>query len=69
MKAGFDSVPDGERLLLWHGSRTTNFAGRIKRFIGFHFDSNERRIQVSSSKVCVSHLQKVSIFVTSRWLC
>lgn len=26
-KAGFDQIPDGDRLLLWHGSRTTNFAG------------------------------------------
>lgn len=26
-KAGFDNLADGERLLLWHGSRTTNFAG------------------------------------------
>jgi len=24
---GFDRLGDGERLLLWHGSRTTNFAG------------------------------------------
>jgi hypothetical protein len=23
----FDKLGDGERLLLWHGSRTTNFAG------------------------------------------
>jgi poly [ADP-ribose] polymerase 2/3/4 len=27
-KAGFNSLPDGERLLLWHGSRTTNFVGK-----------------------------------------
>lgn len=26
-KAGYDKIPDGDRLLLWHGSRTTNFAG------------------------------------------
>jgi poly [ADP-ribose] polymerase len=25
--AGHGSVGEGERLLLWHGSRTTNFAG------------------------------------------
>jgi poly [ADP-ribose] polymerase len=24
---GYSLLPDGERLLLWHGSRTTNFAG------------------------------------------
>lgn len=24
---GFESLGDGDRLLLWHGSRTTNFAG------------------------------------------
>jgi len=28
MNAGHDKLSDGERLLLWHGSRTTNFAGR-----------------------------------------
>ena len=27
VKAGFDKLADGDRLLLWHGSRTTNFAG------------------------------------------
>ena len=27
MKAGNDGLADGERLLLWHGSRSTNFAG------------------------------------------
>jgi poly [ADP-ribose] polymerase len=27
--AGYDSLGDGERLLLWHGSRTTNFAGQF----------------------------------------
>lgn len=26
---GFDKLQDGERLLLWHGSRATNFAGII----------------------------------------
>jgi poly [ADP-ribose] polymerase len=26
-KAGYQNLADGERLLLWHGSRTTNFAG------------------------------------------
>jgi poly [ADP-ribose] polymerase 2/3/4 len=26
-KAGYDKLGDGDRLLLWHGSRTTNFAG------------------------------------------
>ncbi|THH00346.1 hypothetical protein EW026_g2179 [Hermanssonia centrifuga] len=31
MKAGNDSLKDGERLLLWHGSRTTNFAGILKQ--------------------------------------
>ncbi|THH26583.1 hypothetical protein EUX98_g7607 [Antrodiella citrinella] len=30
-KAGFDGLKDGERLLLWHGSRTTNFAGILKQ--------------------------------------
>ncbi|KAH9855747.1 poly polymerase catalytic domain-containing protein [Lenzites betulinus] len=30
-KAGYGSMPDGERLLLWHGSRTTNFAGILKQ--------------------------------------
>jgi poly [ADP-ribose] polymerase len=25
--SGFDRLANGERLLLWHGSRTTNFAG------------------------------------------
>ncbi|KAH8834891.1 PARP-domain-containing protein [Flagelloscypha sp. PMI_526] len=29
--AGWDSTKDGERLLLWHGSRTTNFAGILKQ--------------------------------------
>jgi len=24
---GYDKLQDGERLLLWHGSRATNFAG------------------------------------------
>ncbi|CDO69839.1 hypothetical protein BN946_scf184803.g37 [Trametes cinnabarina] len=31
LKAGFDKLPDGDRLLLWHGSRTTNFAGILKQ--------------------------------------
>ncbi|KAI9062258.1 PARP-domain-containing protein [Trametes sanguinea] len=31
LKAGFGSIPDGDRLLLWHGSRTTNFAGILKQ--------------------------------------
>ena len=26
-EAGFDKLGDDQRLLLWHGSRTTNFAG------------------------------------------
>ncbi|PVG00709.1 PARP-domain-containing protein [Serendipita vermifera] len=30
-KDGFDSLNDGERLLLWHGSRSTNFAGILKQ--------------------------------------
>lgn len=30
-KAGYDSLPDGHRLLLWHGSRTTNFAGILSQ--------------------------------------
>lgn len=25
--AGFDKLNDGDRMLLWHGSRSTNFAG------------------------------------------
>ena len=29
--AGFGKLGDGERLLLWHGSRTTNFAGILKQ--------------------------------------
>ncbi|KAG9223226.1 hypothetical protein CCMSSC00406_0000085 [Pleurotus cornucopiae] len=29
--AGFNSLGDGERFLLWHGSRTTNFAGILKQ--------------------------------------
>ncbi|KAF8174472.1 PARP-domain-containing protein [Mycena galopus ATCC 62051] len=28
--AGHDQLDDGERLLLWHGSRSTNFAGILK---------------------------------------
>ncbi|KAK7688276.1 hypothetical protein QCA50_008646 [Cerrena zonata] len=31
LKAGFDKTADGDRLLLWHGSRTTNFAGILKQ--------------------------------------
>ncbi|KAL1664848.1 PARP-1-like protein [Schizophyllum commune] len=30
-KAGFDRLGEGERMLLWHGSRTTNFAGILKQ--------------------------------------
>ena len=26
-RGGFDRIANGDRLLLWHGSRTTNFAG------------------------------------------
>lgn len=29
--SGFDKLNDGERLLLWHGSRTTNFAGILNQ--------------------------------------
>lgn len=25
---GYDGLEEGERMLLWHGSRTTNFGGR-----------------------------------------
>jgi len=28
---GYDKLADGERLLLWHGSRSTNFAGILKQ--------------------------------------
>ena len=28
---GFNHMKDGERMLLWHGSRTTNFAGILKQ--------------------------------------
>lgn len=31
LKAGNDTLADGERLLLWHGSRSTNFAGILKQ--------------------------------------
>ncbi|PCH33025.1 PARP-domain-containing protein [Wolfiporia cocos MD-104 SS10] len=31
MKSGHDKAVDGERLLLWHGSRTTNFAGILSQ--------------------------------------
>ncbi|KAJ7102466.1 poly polymerase catalytic domain-containing protein [Mycena belliarum] len=30
-KAGYHNMADGERLLLWHGSRSTNFAGILKQ--------------------------------------
>ncbi|KAL1675485.1 PARP-1-like protein [Schizophyllum commune] len=30
-KAGFDRLGEGGRMLLWHGSRTTNFAGILKQ--------------------------------------
>ncbi|KAJ6573971.1 poly polymerase catalytic domain-containing protein [Mycena vulgaris] len=30
-KGGYDKMGDGERLLLWHGSRSTNFAGILKQ--------------------------------------
>lgn len=29
--AGFDQIAPGNRMLLWHGSRTTNFAGILKQ--------------------------------------
>ncbi|KAI0321004.1 PARP-domain-containing protein [Amylostereum chailletii] len=29
--AGFDKLGNGQRLLLWHGSRTTNFAGILRQ--------------------------------------
>ncbi|KAL4247742.1 Poly [ADP-ribose] polymerase [Abortiporus biennis] len=31
LKSGYHNLADGERLLLWHGSRTTNFAGILKQ--------------------------------------
>jgi len=31
VNSGFDNLGSGERLLLWHGSRTTNFAGILKQ--------------------------------------
>ncbi|KAF8588473.1 PARP-domain-containing protein [Ramaria rubella] len=30
-EAGYDKLADGERMLLWHGSRTTNYAGILKQ--------------------------------------
>ncbi|KAG8919873.1 Poly [ADP-ribose] polymerase 1, partial [Tulasnella sp. 418] len=29
--AGFDKVDEGHRMLLWHGSRTTNFGGILSQ--------------------------------------
>ena len=29
--AGFDALGEGQRLLLWHGSRSTNFAGILSQ--------------------------------------
>jgi len=29
--AGYGKIPDGDRMLLWHGSRSTNFAGILKQ--------------------------------------
>ncbi|CAK5279870.1 unnamed protein product [Mycena citricolor] len=31
VQAGHDQLPDGERLLLWHGSRSTNFGGILSQ--------------------------------------
>ncbi|EUC67320.1 poly(ADP)-ribose polymerase PARP protein, putative [Rhizoctonia solani AG-3 Rhs1AP] len=31
LSGGWDKVDDGQRLLLWHGSRSTNFAGILKQ--------------------------------------
>ncbi|KAF8609300.1 PARP-domain-containing protein [Ceratobasidium sp. AG-I] len=31
VNAGWDKLADGERMLLWHGSRSTNFAGILKQ--------------------------------------
>ncbi|KAJ3001242.1 hypothetical protein NUW54_g6555 [Trametes sanguinea] len=33
LKAGFDKLPDGNRLLLWHGSRTTNFVAPVTGYM------------------------------------
>ncbi|KAJ3004155.1 hypothetical protein NUW54_g4948 [Trametes sanguinea] len=33
LNAGFDKLPDGDRLLLWHGSRTTNFAAPVTGYM------------------------------------
>lgn len=30
-EAGYDKLEPGQRLLLWHGSRSTNFAGILKQ--------------------------------------
>ena len=30
-EAGYDKLDSGQRLLLWHGSRSTNFAGILKQ--------------------------------------
>jgi hypothetical protein len=49
-KAGYNKLKDGERMLLWHGSRSTNFAGILKQGLRIappegkpHHDSNESR--------------------------
>lgn len=39
LKAGHDKLDDGDRLLLWHGSRTTNFAGAKICSVYCHFNS------------------------------
>jgi hypothetical protein len=52
-KSGFNKLKDGERLLLWHGSRSTNFAGILSQ--GLRIAPPEGTGQILRFKVSVAH--------------
>lgn len=54
---GYDKLPAGDRMLLWHGSRTTNFAGE-KCEIYTVDQGFTSLLQVSSNKACGSPLRR-----------
>ena len=63
LKAGNHQLADGERLLLWHGSRTTNFAGILKQGLRIAPPEGKRVICIQLSQYSLrfpKHLSPVT---------
>lgn len=58
-KASYDKLEDGNRMLLWHGSRTTNFGGILSQ--GLRIAPPEAPV---SGYMCVSFVESTSASLT-----